>query len=234
MTRSAKPKTDIPQSFPELSKAPPKDNLTDKQRAFVNFYMTNGFNATQAAIAAGYSEDTARNIGYQNVTKLHIRAELQRLMSEFVMPAEEVLSRLTEHARGDLGDVWDEATGRVDWAAARALGKTGIIKRLKSKTTRISRGVGDNAEEVETFEDEIELHNPQVALQLLGKYHGHFGDKLKIDIHVTWQDEAVSLIKSGDITYEAALETFDHDDRLVRELFAKAQVPISVGQSEAD
>lgn len=55
-----------------------------------------------------------------------------------------------------------------------------------------------------------------------------------IDIHVTWQDEAVSLIKAGEITYEAALETFDHDDRLVRDLFAKAQVPISIGQSEAD
>jgi phage terminase small subunit len=232
MTRSSKPKTPTTQSISDLSKTPPKDNLTDKQRAFVNAYMTNGFNATQAAITAGYSEDSARVIGHQNLTKLSIRTEVQRLMAEFIMPAEEVLSRLTEHARGDLGDVWDETTGRVDWEAARALGKTGIIKRLKSKTTRISRGVGDNAEEVETFEDEIELHNPQVALQLLGKYHGHFGDKLKIDIHVTWQDEAVSLIKSGEITYEAALETFDHDDRLVRELFAKAQVEVSTGQSQ--
>lgn len=58
--------------------------------------------------------------------------------------------------------------------------------------------------------------------------------KQDINIHHTWQDEAVSLIKAGEITYEAALETFDHDDALVRELFAKAQVEISTGQSEAD
>lgn len=53
-----------------------------------------------------------------------------------------------------------------------------------------------------------------------------------IEVHHTWQDEAVSLIKSGEITYEAALETFDHDDRLVRELFAKAQVEVSTGQGQ--
>ena len=83
---------------------------------------------------------------------------------------------------------------------------------------------GPNAEDVETFEDEIELHNPQVALQMLGKYHEQFIDKLKIE--VTWQDEAIALIEAGQITYAAALEAFDHDDTLIRQLFAKAKKPI--------
>jgi len=43
--------------------------LTAKQQAFVDAYCSNGMNATQAAIAAGYSEKTARSVGSENLTK---------------------------------------------------------------------------------------------------------------------------------------------------------------------
>jgi phage terminase small subunit len=38
----------------------PKKKLTMKQEAFCKYYMTNGFNATQAAISAGYSPNGIR------------------------------------------------------------------------------------------------------------------------------------------------------------------------------
>lgn len=53
----------------------------------------------------------------------------------------------------------------------------------------------------------------------------------KISVHHTWQDETIELIKSGRLTYSEALETFDHDDTLVRSLFAKAEIPVSTGQA---
>lgn len=215
-------------SIPQKN-SPDDKALTAKQRLFIDAYMTNGFNGGQAALKAGYAPDSAYVEASRLLRNANIQSEIKRLMSLFIMPAEEVLSRLTEHARGDLGDIWDEASGQVDWKKARALGKTGLIKKIRHKTSRVTR---DDGTDVETFEDEIELHNPQSALQLLGKYHETFVDKLKIEI--TWQDEAIALIKQGAITYEAALETFDHDDRLVRELFAKAQVEVSTGESEAD
>lgn len=46
-------------------------NLIPKQQRFVEEYLV-GFNATQAAICAGYSEKTARNIGSENLTKIDI------------------------------------------------------------------------------------------------------------------------------------------------------------------
>ena len=52
--------------------------LTKKQDAFVKEYLLNGFNATQAAIKAGYSEDTARNIGAENLTKPYIKAAIEK------------------------------------------------------------------------------------------------------------------------------------------------------------
>jgi phage terminase small subunit len=204
------------------------EKLTRKQQAFIDAYMVNGFNGRQAAIKAGYSEDTATEMAYENLTKPHIQNEVKRLMRDFIMPAEEVLSRLTDHARGDLGDVWDESTGQVDWKKARSLGKTGLIKRIKHKTTRVTRGTGDNAEDVETFEDEIELHNPQSALQMLGKYHEILTDKLKIE---DWRDKAIADIRAGKLNYGALAQAFDND--LANELFALAGIPIVVTEDES-
>ena len=46
--------------------------LTEKERLFCETYVRN-FNATQAAVKAGYSVDTAYAIGYENLKKPHIR-----------------------------------------------------------------------------------------------------------------------------------------------------------------
>lgn len=51
-----------------------KRKLTPKQRAFADEYIANKGNATQAAIRAGYSENSSRDIGKENLTKPHIRA----------------------------------------------------------------------------------------------------------------------------------------------------------------
>ena len=45
------------------------NKLTAKQQAFCERYVSNGFNATQAAISAGYSENTAQQMGAENLTK---------------------------------------------------------------------------------------------------------------------------------------------------------------------
>ncbi|MCL4165291.1 UNVERIFIED_CONTAM: hypothetical protein GTU68_038875, partial [Idotea baltica] len=55
--------------------------MTDKQQRFCEEYLVD-LNATQAAIRAGYSEDSAKEIGYENHTKPHIQAEIQRLKAE--------------------------------------------------------------------------------------------------------------------------------------------------------
>lgn len=52
--------------------------LTTKQELFVSAYCSNGFNATQAAIEAGYSPESAREIGSENLTKPAIIDEIDR------------------------------------------------------------------------------------------------------------------------------------------------------------
>ena len=53
--------------------------LTNKQEAFCHEYMVD-LNATQAAIRAGYSKKTARQIGEQNLSKIDVAARVKELM----------------------------------------------------------------------------------------------------------------------------------------------------------
>ena len=52
--------------------------LTPKQKAFVREYKKNGGNGTQAAINAGYSEESARAISCENLTKPYIQEALKQ------------------------------------------------------------------------------------------------------------------------------------------------------------
>jgi phage terminase small subunit len=55
--------------------------LTPKQEMFCKEYLIN-FNATQAAVKAGYSKKTAQTIGAENLTKPIIRDYLQKAINE--------------------------------------------------------------------------------------------------------------------------------------------------------
>ena len=55
--------------------------LTDKQQRFIEEYIID-LNATQAAIRAGYSEKVAKEIGYENLTKPHIKKIVEERLLE--------------------------------------------------------------------------------------------------------------------------------------------------------
>lgn len=55
--------------------------LTDRQRLFCKEYLVD-LNATQAAIRAGYSENTARQIASQNLSKVNIQDFIQELQDK--------------------------------------------------------------------------------------------------------------------------------------------------------
>ena len=55
--------------------------LTDKQKIFVYEYLID-FNATQAAIRAGYSKDTAGAIGAENLKKPQIKQFLEKYQND--------------------------------------------------------------------------------------------------------------------------------------------------------
>lgn len=73
--------------------------LNDKQKMFCLEYIKD-LNSTQAAIRSGYSEKTANRIGSENLTKLDIQAEIQRLMDsrakKVTITAENILESILD------------------------------------------------------------------------------------------------------------------------------------------
>ena len=59
----------------------PNRELNDRQKAFCMSY-TKDFNGSRAAIEAGYSEDSSRQIASELLTKPNIRAEIERILNE--------------------------------------------------------------------------------------------------------------------------------------------------------
>ena len=58
------------------------EELTSKQIAFAKYYVENGFNGTQAAIKAGYSENSAKAIACENLTKPDVKKLVTQLQKE--------------------------------------------------------------------------------------------------------------------------------------------------------
>lgn len=81
-----------------------KPKLTVKQKKFADEYIKTG-NATQSAISAGYSKNTAKSIGQENLTKpdvkQYIDAKMQKIEDNKIMGAQEALEQLSKIARGE-------------------------------------------------------------------------------------------------------------------------------------
>lgn len=82
--------------------------LTDKQELFAREYLKD-LNATQAAIRAGYSEKTAKEAGYENLTKPHVLELVAELKAQRIeqtgIDAAYVLRRLVEIDEMDVLDI---------------------------------------------------------------------------------------------------------------------------------
>lgn len=85
--------------------------LTDKQERFCNEYLSD-FNATQAAIRAGFSKKTATEQGYQLLMKPAVQEYLQsmkeKIASKFDVTHERVLQEIVRVAFQDARKFYNE------------------------------------------------------------------------------------------------------------------------------
>lgn len=158
--------------------------MTNKQRLFIEAYLTT-WNATQAAIQAGYSPDTAYSIGSENLKKPEIAQAIEQAISERAMTANEVLLRLASHARGTMEDFIDPDSLSLDLRKAVEKGQLHLIKKFK--VTTITK------DDTQTDVFEFELYDSQAALVHLGKHHKLFTDKISLDGDVTVRTPTIFL-----------------------------------------
>lgn len=91
--------------------------LTVKQQKFADEYIISG-NATQAALKAGYSKKTAKQMGAENLSKpylvSYIDTQLKKLHDEKVDSQEQIMEFLSSVRRGEVTESVATAKGVYD------------------------------------------------------------------------------------------------------------------------
>lgn len=130
--------------------------LTAKQQRFCDEYLID-LNATQAAIRAGYSARSARQIADRNMSnddiKQYIAARMAEKESELIADQDEVLKYLTAVLRGE--------------------GTEEVV---------VVEGCGEGYSNATTITKDISPKDRLKAAELLGKRYNLFSDKMKVDV----------------------------------------------------
>lgn len=94
--------------------------LTEKQKRFVEEYVMD-YNATQAALRAGYSERTASTSGYRNTKNDEIQVEIKKKQKEMREQLQQQFSSDAIIARKIMLDIMadDDAPENVRLSAAK-------------------------------------------------------------------------------------------------------------------
>lgn len=130
--------------------------LTAKQKRFCDEYLID-LNATQAAIRAGYSKRSARQIADKNMSKADIKAYIDARMAEkesqLIAGQDEVLKYLTSVLRGE-----------------------------SQSTEIVVEGVGEGCSEARAIEKAPSEKDRLKAAELLGKRYGIYTEKVESNV----------------------------------------------------
>ncbi|MDD6633884.1 MAG: terminase small subunit [Ruminococcus sp.] len=153
--------------------------LTLKQEMFAKEYLVD-FNATQAALRAGYSEKTARDIGCENLSKPNIQQEIQRLIEErskrTEITADKVLKELAAIAFADSTDyakikhktIENELTGKKEEIPYIEFTDTDNLSKEQRKAISAIKYTKNGIA--------VETYSKIRALELLAKHLGMFDE----------------------------------------------------------
>ena len=146
-------------------------DMTKKQQRFADEYLID-LNATQAAVRAGYSAKTARQIGAENLTKPAIREYIEKRMAEkeeaLVAKQDEVMRYLTAVMRREMSEY--VVVTLKNKRSFYAPDENGTMRKQTIET-----------EEPKTVEIPARLSDANKAAELLGRAYGIYTDKVDID-----------------------------------------------------
>ena len=154
-------------------------SLSPKQQRFVAEYLVD-LNATQAAIRAGYSAKTAKNIGHEHLTKPHIRSAIAvgkaKQLEEADITAKEVLQAMARLARVDVQSFYDDA-GNPKPIQAWTPAQSAQVSRVET----VTRETGDGTTETVV---KLGFWSKEKALDMLGKHFGVLTEQINLTVDV--------------------------------------------------
>ena len=151
--------------------------ITPKQLRFVDEYMID-FNATQAAIRAGYSEKTAYSQGQRLLKNVEVQAEIakrsEKHAAKLDITAERILAAIAAVAFGDIRGMFDE-NGQLlrphDWDDQTAASVAGFDV--------VTVNLGEGAVE---YVAKIKRADNLRGLDMLARHQALYNDKLDVTV----------------------------------------------------
>ena len=151
--------------------------MTKNQKRFVEEYLID-LNATQAAIRAGYSPNTAKSIASELLDRPDVADAVDKAIADRSkrtgINQDRVIQELAKIAFVNIRDVVDTEDATVLDSATPE--DTACIESVRVKVFPTKDGEG--------VEREIKMSPKLKALELLGKHLGMFSDKLRVDADV--------------------------------------------------
>lgn len=159
--------------------------LNKRQQLFVDEYLID-LNATQAAIRAGYSVESARDIGCENLTKPNIQQAIAEKMAERSkrtgVNQDRIVLELAKIAFVNIADIINTSDCTILENAS--LDDLACIESVKVKEFPTKDGgMG--------IEREVKLASKLKALEKLGQHLGMWNDKIDVNV-------AVPIVISGE------------------------------------
>ncbi len=168
-----------------------ENELTAKQRAFVREYLID-LNATQAALRAGYSEATAKDIGCENLAKPNIKAAIDAAMKiradRTDITADRVLKELAKIGFADIRKAIKWQSHLINEEDNPEGGDIAVIKTIVTNQVELV-GSEDLDDDTAAAISEIsqntaggiklKLHDKRAALVDIGKHLGMFKEQVE-------------------------------------------------------
>lgn len=156
--------------------------LTPKQQRFVEEYLID-LNATQAAIRAGYSRDTANQIASQNLAKIEIKEAITearaRLSERTEITQDMVMAEFARIGFADPRKMFD-AAGRLRPIHELSAAEAAVISSIEV-VTKVLPGENSEPADVE-YTHKIRSWDKVAALTQMGRRLGMFVDKAEMKI----------------------------------------------------
>lgn len=144
--------------------------LTQKETLFVQEYLID-LNATQAAIRAGYSKDSAHTTGHSNIKKPEVQSAIFEAMNKRMkrtnVTQEQIILALKRIAFANIRDImnWNDSSVNITPSEDLTRSKTYAIAEISENVNQHARTV------------KVRLKDSIRALELLGKHTGLFVDR---------------------------------------------------------
>ena len=156
--------------------------LSPKQKRFCQEYMKD-LNGTQAAIRAGYSKKTAKEIAAQNLSKLNIQEFIQKLQD-----------KIKERNNITVDKLISELVNIYDINPADIYDKKGNLKPIQDLPENITRAIREievverySGKSIQIQTRKIKFHNKLEAIEKLARHIGFYekdNEQKKIELPI--------------------------------------------------